>query len=194
MDPGVKFAAGLSAVATCVCLIAVLWSDPGGVELPEDGLKPRQPRSFSPVRDEPAARPPTASIRAGRSSQQGRPPGIWPPPAPITDRMDEPPRLARDYPPRLARDYSPLQAEGPGRTRSTTMRLPEAVGVRRTAGRDERRHRIADGDTLPRLAERYLGSAERYLEIYEHNRDVLRTPGELPIGLELRIPPAPAGR
>jgi hypothetical protein len=49
-------------------------------------------------------------------------------------------------------------------------------------------HRIADGDTLSRLAERYLGRSERYLEIYNANRDVLSSPDLLPIGATLRIP------
>ncbi len=50
-------------------------------------------------------------------------------------------------------------------------------------------HKIVDGDTLPRLAEEYLGSADRYLEIYEANREILQGPELLPIGVELRIPP-----
>lgn len=49
-------------------------------------------------------------------------------------------------------------------------------------------HRITDGDTLSRLAERYLGRSERYLEIYNANRDVLASPDLLPIGATLRIP------
>ena len=52
-----------------------------------------------------------------------------------------------------------------------------------------RTHKIVDGDTLPDLAERYLGSADRYMEIYEANPYVLPGPDVLPIGVELRIPP-----
>jgi hypothetical protein len=55
-------------------------------------------------------------------------------------------------------------------------------------------HKIADGDTLSNLAERYLGRADRYLEIYELNRPVLASPDLLPIGVTLKIPgqaPAP---
>jgi len=50
-------------------------------------------------------------------------------------------------------------------------------------------HRVVDGDTLSRLATRYLGRSERYLEIFELNRDVLSKPDLLPIGITLRIPP-----
>jgi nucleoid-associated protein YgaU len=52
-----------------------------------------------------------------------------------------------------------------------------------------RRHAITDGDSLAALAHRYLGAQERYLDIFEFNRDVLASPDMLPIGKELRIPP-----
>jgi nucleoid-associated protein YgaU len=49
-------------------------------------------------------------------------------------------------------------------------------------------HRIVDGDTLPGLAQRYLGSSKRFTEILDANRDRLQSPDLLPIGAELRIP------
>lgn len=54
-------------------------------------------------------------------------------------------------------------------------------------------HRIADGDTLSGLAQRYLGSSKRFTEIFFANRDRLASPDLLPIGVELRIP-ASSGR
>jgi nucleoid-associated protein YgaU len=53
-----------------------------------------------------------------------------------------------------------------------------------------RTHRLADGDTLSDLAERYLGSRDRFAEIYEANRDRLTAPDLLPLGVELTIPPS----
>jgi nucleoid-associated protein YgaU len=53
-----------------------------------------------------------------------------------------------------------------------------------------RTHRIVDGDTLSGLATRYLGRADRFGEIYEANRDVLRSPDVLPLGEILKIPSA----
>lgn len=53
-------------------------------------------------------------------------------------------------------------------------------------------HRIIDGDTLTKLASRYLGRADRYLEIFEYNRDLLTSPDLLPIGSLLKIPPRDA--
>jgi nucleoid-associated protein YgaU len=51
-----------------------------------------------------------------------------------------------------------------------------------------RRHRLTDGDTLERLAERYLGDAARADEIFAINRDLLGAPDLLPLGKIIRIP------
>lgn len=50
-------------------------------------------------------------------------------------------------------------------------------------------HKIVDGDTLATLAERYLGSADRAMELFDANSSVLSNPQLLPIGAELKIPP-----
>jgi nucleoid-associated protein YgaU len=55
-----------------------------------------------------------------------------------------------------------------------------------------RRHRLTDGDSLERLAERYLGSPARAAEIFEANRDLLQAPDLLPLGRIIRIPPREA--
>ena len=65
---------------------------------------------------------------------------------------------------------------------------PPAVRADETDG-EMPRHQIRDGDTLTRLAQQYLGASERYLEIFDLNRDILSTPDLLPIGMMLRIPP-----
>ncbi len=94
-------------------------------------------------------------------------------------------------PPALAKDYPGSDGRG-GAGWGNSIGLPPAPG------RDDspRTHRVVDGDTLPALAERYLDSADRWPEIYEANRDVLASPGLLPIGADLTIPsrhrPTPA--
>ena len=50
-------------------------------------------------------------------------------------------------------------------------------------------HKVADGDTLAALAERHLGDAKRWPEIFERNRGVLKNPDLLPIGQVIAIPP-----
>jgi hypothetical protein len=55
-------------------------------------------------------------------------------------------------------------------------------------------HVVSDGDTLERLAERYLGAASRAGELFELNRDRLTSPELLPIGLVLKTPPRESAR
>ena len=49
-------------------------------------------------------------------------------------------------------------------------------------------HVVRNGDTLEKLASRYLEDEARALEIFDLNRDQLTNPHLLPIGAELRIP------
>jgi nucleoid-associated protein YgaU len=51
-----------------------------------------------------------------------------------------------------------------------------------------RTHVIVDGDSLQKLAGRYLNDPNRSSEIFELNRELLSNPELLPIGAELRIP------
>jgi nucleoid-associated protein YgaU len=50
------------------------------------------------------------------------------------------------------------------------------------------KHRVRDGETLSSIAYRYLGTRERYREIFQANRDVLASPDRLVAGMELNIP------
>jgi phage tail protein X len=98
------------------------------------------------------------------------------------DRHESPPSLAPDYP----------ETERPASSRwgmSMDMMLPVTTSTDETA----HTHKVVDGDTLAALAERYLGSAARAEEIYQANRDVLRNPRLLPIGVELKLPPRAGG-
>jgi len=61
---------------------------------------------------------------------------------------------------------------------------PNGQGVARV-------HVARNGDTLSQLAALYLGSARRYRELFEANRDVLKRPDLLPVGVVLKIPAAP---
>ena len=191
MDRGVKI-----VLASCVLGAgiagAMLFRHPSPPARPPrpgapDGLVLRQ-ENDSQVAQPPATDRLTARIgpstqtpadQSGRSRPDSGPvaPGQPPPP----------PTLARSYPPFHDRMLSPgnrlMRPDGP-----RTERADEPV----------RTHKIVDGDTLADLAERYLGDADRSLEIYEANRDLLPSPGVLPIGVEIRMPtrgePGPSSR
>lgn len=92
-----------------------------------------------------------------------------------------PPPIDATYPREPAPDDSTLRPLAAGPTIDATAADDDRPVVRT--------HRIADGDDLKSLAERYLGDAARAAEIYEANRHVLIDPEVLPIGVELAIPP-----
>ncbi|MGI3779633.1 MAG: LysM peptidoglycan-binding domain-containing protein, partial [Janthinobacterium lividum] len=52
----------------------------------------------------------------------------------------------------------------------------------------QRTVRVRSGDTLTSVAERALGDADRWTELYRANRDQLSDPDDLPVGLTLRLP------
>jgi len=94
------------------------------------------------------------------------------------------PLAPSEPPPVLARDY-------PRSPDSSRWGTPIGFGLpRANSGRaSERTHGLEDGDTLEYLAEHYLGDADRAMEIYEANRNVLSSPDVLPIGVEIEMPP-----
>jgi nucleoid-associated protein YgaU len=51
-----------------------------------------------------------------------------------------------------------------------------------------RTHRVASGDTLTRISNRYYGTTSRWQDIYDANRDKLRNADVLPLDVELKIP------
>ena len=53
------------------------------------------------------------------------------------------------------------------------------------------RHIVADGETLPIIAQRYYRDITLWTVIYQANQDRLKSPELLPIGTELVIPPIP---
>lgn len=49
-------------------------------------------------------------------------------------------------------------------------------------------HVVQQGDTLYRLSIQYFGTGRRWREIYDANRDVMRSETDLRIGMQLKIP------
>jgi nucleoid-associated protein YgaU len=92
--------------------------------------------------------------------------------------LEPPPILPRDFGPALSTDEITIRRDW----RPARLKLPENKPA-------QRRHRLTDGDSLQRLAERYLGNAARADEIFAINRDVLSAPDLLPLGKIIRIPP-----
>jgi LysM repeat protein len=83
-------------------------------------------------------------------------------------------------------DWEPRGPSGPtGKKGGETRGNPSGslTGTGRT-------HVIKSGDTLSGLAARYLGSSARFQEIYDANRDQLRSANDVREGMTLKIPDA----
>jgi nucleoid-associated protein YgaU len=52
----------------------------------------------------------------------------------------------------------------------------------------DRHHIVREGETLFSLAEQYYGDKEKFIELYQANRDVLKAPDPLVPGTDLVIP------
>ena len=70
--------------------------------------------------------------------------------------------------------------ENPAARRST-----DAVTATTVIGRS---HVVVDGETLSSIAGKYLGSQTRYLDVFNANKDQLKSPNDLKVGMKLNIP------
>jgi len=59
-----------------------------------------------------------------------------------------------------------------------TVKNTDAYGV----------HTVAAGETLSKLAERHLGDAKRYMEIFNLNKGILTDPNVIKVGQKLKLP------
>ena len=124
-------------------------------------LKQPDPRTLAAAESSPAAGQPRPLPAAPAKPRHLAPTIVAP-----TDQPAPLPELSKRIP-KAARQAS---------TRwGTSLRemLPETASAPPT-------HKVIDGDSLALLAERYLGSASRAMEIYEANRNVLAHPGNCP--------------
>lgn len=92
---------------------------------------------------------------------------------------------------------APAAAEKPAQPNRPTPVRPGRTEAAPAAPAEPQytQHTVKRGETLGMLALRHLGDSERYMEIYEANRDQMRSPNALSPGMTLNIPSrtAPAG-
>jgi tetratricopeptide (TPR) repeat protein len=123
--------------------------------------------------------PATVSVAPERSAL---PPAVEPagrsPLTPVTDGALEP----RSPGGTAATTPSPLPSARPGAPASPTRPLDP------TLARGGRVHVVVKGDTLFSLAQRYYGDRSRFRDIYAANSQIMTSPNDLRIGMELRIP------
>jgi hypothetical protein len=96
----------------------------------------------------------------------------------------------------VAHNHQTAKRSSPHQTwNALSNRATEKIRPERAASTSEIRiHRVRPGETLSSLATYYLGSDSRFIELYQLNKDVLKNPNRLQVGMKLRIPPAKLSR
>jgi nucleoid-associated protein YgaU len=84
----------------------------------------------------------------------------------------------------LDAQFVPVPSEGPAVPVTDVMRpvQPQPVQVQ------PKLIKVASGDTLSSLAARHLGSSARWRDLFQANRDRLKSAAALPVGIELKLP------
>jgi nucleoid-associated protein YgaU len=136
--------------------------------------RPEVPLELAPKNDI----SPAVGLEAIAASSAARPSDSR---VPATDRSPDLRNLAP--PPALPVSFQPLGERPPA-----SDWHPEPPLAARPMAK-ARRYRLRDGDTLEKLAERFLANRERAAEIFEANRDVLARPDLLPVGVTIVLPP-----
>ena len=49
-------------------------------------------------------------------------------------------------------------------------------------------HEVVSGDTLSKMAKKYYGDANKYMKIFDANKDQLKDPNKIQVGQKLKIP------
>lgn len=65
---------------------------------------------------------------------------------------------------------------------------PETVGIPTPVAVEARMHTVAGGETLSIISEHYYKTPSRWREIFNANRDVMKSENHLVPGMKLRIP------
>lgn len=50
------------------------------------------------------------------------------------------------------------------------------------------KYKVQSGDTLSKVAKRFYGDSNKYRQIFDANRDVLKDPDKISVGQELNLP------
>ena len=107
---------------------------------------------------------------------------VTPPPAPAPEALAQ----------AEASSLPAIPASQPNSPGNTESAIP--ASIRENASTDSvadiiyRDYKVKRGDTLSRIAQKYLGSRKRATEIYQINKDRMTSPNLLKIGMVIRVP------
>lgn len=80
------------------------------------------------------------------------------------------------------------KAEAAAQARDALGRGSQPVGTRGVLGGSERTHVVVAGDSLYKIAAHFYGNGNRWPEIFEANKDIIKNPRIIRPGQKLRIP------
>lgn len=66
--------------------------------------------------------------------------------------------------------------------------VPSSTGLELQGTAQPREYTVQPGEGLWQIAERFYGDGNKYVEIYEANRDVMKSIEDIRVGMTLRIP------
>lgn len=164
----------------------------------ESGSANKQESTESPL---PWTLPELVKDLDNRNSGVPLPVGMQPASDPVADHLSKPEPVIEpnsksdddDFPPLFPNEPSIVTDDA---TKSPDRPEPGSSGPVRSedstpAEYDE--YVVRYGDTLSQIAEKFLGSQAKYLQIYEANKDRMQAPDRLQVGMSLRIPRQPKG-
>jgi nucleoid-associated protein YgaU len=172
------------------------WGSPrNDVHAPRARLRSESPRPIGNEPRSPAtirrAPPPECGIQnASLDENAYRPSTPWSPPTllPVGFTGDSSaPTSIVAAPPTSAAPSAIPASDGPSNV-ADSRELAPPPWPSNPAHEEPRTHIVVDGDSLEKLAGRYLDDPRRSSEIFDLNRGELSSPDLLPIGAELRIP------
>jgi LysM repeat protein len=68
--------------------------------------------------------------------------------------------------------------------------MPKPSSAPAAAPQGERTYTVQSGDTLSKISKQFYGDANKYMKIFEANRDVLNDPNMIKVGQVLKVPAA----
>ena len=129
------------------------------------------------------AKPPVGSLSLDEEAQLGTPGSGESPKSVATSSTNVPAPL-----PGHNENWEAVGSQSQVAREEAPINLPARTVANSESTANMRIHVVESGETLSGLAAKYLGSTARYREIYEANRDVLRSPDSLTAGLPMKIP------
>jgi nucleoid-associated protein YgaU len=134
---------------------------------------------------EPAAAEALAESSAAVAEQTGKPASV------VIAASAQQPVAPSSGPPAIQATF--ITSEPSVTAQPSNRLVPASQAFAQTDDGDDgpRTHAVVDGDSLPKLAERFLGDPQLANQIFDLNRDVLSSSDLLPIGAELKLPPRP---